>query len=90
MRRTAAFWKRLGGWWGREERERELGAELDAHFQLHVEDNLRAGMSDVEAMPDRASWEQPHGRRRSLSAESAKPLPSRDPMPHHPPQGRAP
>jgi len=30
-------------------RERELRAELDAHLQLHIDDNLRAGLSPAEA-----------------------------------------
>src|SRR5947209_1854221 len=29
--------------------DRELSAELESHLQLHIEDNLRAGMSTVEA-----------------------------------------
>ena len=45
MRKLRAAWVRLGGWWGRERRERELREELEAHFQMHVEDNMRAGMS---------------------------------------------
>jgi putative ABC transport system permease protein len=49
LRKLRAFFVRLGGWKGREERERELREELDAHFQMHVEDNLRAGMPPAEA-----------------------------------------
>jgi predicted permease len=49
MRYVAAFFKRLFGWWGADERERDLREELEAHFQLHVDDNLRAGMSPAEA-----------------------------------------
>jgi macrolide transport system ATP-binding/permease protein len=26
-------------------RERELAAELESHLQLHIDDNVRAGMS---------------------------------------------
>lgn len=29
--------------------DRELSAELESHLQLHIEDNLRAGMSQIEA-----------------------------------------
>ena len=43
MRKLRAAWLRLGGWWGREGRERELREELEAHFQMHIDDNLRAG-----------------------------------------------
>ena len=43
MRWLRGVWSRLGGWWGREARERDLQNELEAHFQMHVDDNLRAG-----------------------------------------------
>jgi putative ABC transport system permease protein len=49
MRRAVAFLKRLGGWCGRSARERDLREELEAHFQLHVDDNIRAGISPTEA-----------------------------------------
>jgi putative ABC transport system permease protein len=49
MRKLRAMLVRMGGWWGREGRERELREELEAHFQMHVEDNIRAGMSAREA-----------------------------------------
>src|SRR6185312_4496821 len=45
---------RLAGWRGREARERELRDELEAHFQLHVEDNLRAGMTPANARREAA------------------------------------
>jgi hypothetical protein len=34
---------------GRKQHGRELSDELDSHLQAHVDDNLRAGMSDEEA-----------------------------------------
>ena len=40
---------RLGELFGRERRERELAAEMESHLQMHIEDNLRAGMSAAEA-----------------------------------------
>jgi len=40
---------RLGGIFGGERQERELGAEMESHLQMHIEDNLRAGMSAAEA-----------------------------------------
>jgi putative ABC transport system permease protein len=40
---------RLGEIFGKERRERDLAAEMESHLQLHVEDNLRAGMSTAEA-----------------------------------------
>jgi putative ABC transport system permease protein len=49
MRKLRATWLRLGGWWGREDRERELRDELEAHFQMHIEDNVRAGMTPAAA-----------------------------------------
>jgi putative ABC transport system permease protein len=49
VRRAGAFFKRLGGWWGAAARERELREELESHFQLHVDDNVRTGMSPAEA-----------------------------------------
>jgi putative ABC transport system permease protein len=36
---------RLGGLFRKERRERDLSAEMESHLQLHIEDNLRAGMS---------------------------------------------
>jgi hypothetical protein len=50
MRKLRAAWVRLGGWWRRERRERELREELEAHFQMHVEDNMRAGMSHASLL----------------------------------------
>src|SRR5262249_35324853 len=49
MRRLRAFFLRFAGLLRRQRRERELADELESHFQLHVEDNLRAGMSRDEA-----------------------------------------
>src|SRR5882724_10593676 len=49
MKTLRAFLMRLTGWWGRGARERQLSDELEAHFQMHVDDNVRAGMSPAEA-----------------------------------------
>ncbi len=49
MRKLRALVIRLAGWRGREARERELREELEAHFQMHVSDNVRAGLSPAEA-----------------------------------------
>ena len=43
---------RLGGLFNRERRDRELAEELESHVALHVEDNLRAGMTPEEARRD--------------------------------------
>lgn len=49
MRRLLAWFSRLGALFGKEGRERELSAEMDSHLHLHMDDNLRAGMSLAEA-----------------------------------------
>jgi putative ABC transport system permease protein len=40
---------RCGALFGARRRDRELSAELDSHLQMHIDDNLRAGMSPAEA-----------------------------------------
>src|ERR1700716_221993 len=49
MRPLRALFIRLGGLFGREHQERELAAEMESHLQMHIEDNLRRGMSAEEA-----------------------------------------
>jgi predicted permease len=49
MRRLRALLLRLAGLFHKDRRERELTAEMESHLQMHIEDNLRAGMSAVEA-----------------------------------------
>src|ERR1700674_1209517 len=49
MKRLRGWLLRLGGLFGKERRERELAAEMESHLQMHIEDNLRAGMSAAEA-----------------------------------------
>jgi hypothetical protein len=49
MRWLRGWLLRLGGLFWRERRERELAAEMESHLQMHIEDNLRAGMSAAEA-----------------------------------------
>jgi predicted permease len=49
MRFVRGWLSRLGELLGRERRERALAAEMESHLQMHVEDNLRAGMSAQEA-----------------------------------------
>ena len=49
MRRVCAWFLRLGGMFGKERREREFSAEMESHLHLHIEDNLRAGMSQERA-----------------------------------------
>jgi predicted permease len=49
MRKLRAFFSRLGGLVPSRRRERDLAAELESHLQLHIDDNLRAGMNEAEA-----------------------------------------
>ena len=49
MRRLRGWLLRLAGLFPSAGRERELAAELDSHLQLHIDDNLRAGMTPAEA-----------------------------------------
>jgi putative ABC transport system permease protein len=49
MRRLRAFWIRLGAFFGKDDAERELSAEIASHLQMHITDNLRAGMTAEEA-----------------------------------------
>src|SRR5574339_286568 len=49
MRRLRAFLVRFGGCLWRTRREQELNDEIDSHLQLHIDDNVRAGMSAAEA-----------------------------------------
>jgi hypothetical protein len=49
MRQLRAWLLRLKGVFLKSERERDLAAEIDSHLQMHIDDNLRAGMSPQEA-----------------------------------------
>src|SRR3982074_1762699 len=49
MRRLRALMLRLTGLFGGVRREREVAEELDSHLQMNIDDNLRAGMTEVEA-----------------------------------------
>jgi predicted permease len=49
MRWLRAWLLRLGGLFGKERREHELAEEMESHLQMHIEDNLRAGMTAEEA-----------------------------------------
>ena len=52
MGRLRAWFSRLSGTFGKRRREQELNAELDSHLQLHIDDNLRAGMTPELARRD--------------------------------------
>jgi predicted permease len=49
MRRLRAWLLRWGGLLRKEQREREFVEEMEAHLQMHIEDNLRSGMGPEEA-----------------------------------------
>src|ERR1051325_2808803 len=49
MRRLRAVFLRLGGFVCKREWERDMSAELESNLQLHIADNVRAGMSPDDA-----------------------------------------
>src|SRR5437879_10979067 len=49
MRRIRAWLVRFAGIFGKDRCGREFAAEIESHLQLHIGDNLRAGMSPEEA-----------------------------------------
>jgi macrolide transport system ATP-binding/permease protein len=52
VRRLRAWLVRLGGLVPSARRERELAEEIEAHVQMHAEDNVRSGMTPEEARRD--------------------------------------
>src|SRR5689334_279629 len=49
MRQLRAWLARFKGLFLKDVRERELADELESHLEMHVDDNIRAGMSPSEA-----------------------------------------
>src|SRR5580700_7604474 len=49
MKHLRVWFIRLGGLFNKGLRDRELSAEVESHLQLHIEDNLHAGMSLAQA-----------------------------------------
>jgi len=49
MSTLRAWLLRVGGLFGKERRDRDLADEMESHLQMHIEDNLREGMSPGEA-----------------------------------------
>jgi len=49
MRSVRGWFFRLAGLFNKQRQEREMAHELESHLQLHIDDNLRAGMTPVEA-----------------------------------------
>ena len=52
MSALRAWFARLGGLFRKERRDRELEAEMVSHLEMHIEDNVRAGMTPEEARRD--------------------------------------
>jgi macrolide transport system ATP-binding/permease protein len=49
MRQLRAWLLRCKGFFLKDARERELADEIESHLQMHIDDNVRAGMSPPEA-----------------------------------------
>src|SRR5437870_7500096 len=49
VRQLRAWLVRFGELFRKERGDRDLAAEMESHLQMHIEDNLRAGMSAAEA-----------------------------------------
>jgi hypothetical protein len=50
MRALRSWLSRLGGLFDKQRRDRELAGELESNLQLHIDENIRAGMTpEVEA-----------------------------------------
>jgi predicted permease len=49
MRKLREFVQRFGGLFNKQRQDRELEDEIESHLQLHIEDNLRLGMTPEEA-----------------------------------------
>ncbi|HEV2690844.1 MAG TPA: ABC transporter permease [Bryobacteraceae bacterium] len=52
MRRLRGELLRLSGLFGKARRDRELSEEIASHLQMHIDDNLRSGMTEEEARRD--------------------------------------
>src|SRR5256885_1722816 len=49
MRRLRKWIVRFGGLFNKQQKDRELEDEIESHLQLHIEDNVRLGMTFEEA-----------------------------------------
>lgn len=52
MRQVRAFWTRLRAMFSDRRFEDEFSTEIESHLQMHIEDNLRSGMTLKEARRD--------------------------------------
>ncbi len=58
MKTLRAWITRLTGMFSKQDRERDFADEIESHVQMHVDDNLRAGMNPDEALRQAlCSWE---------------------------------
>ncbi len=49
MKRFREFVRRIGGLFNKQRKDRELDDEIESHVQMHIEDNVRQGMTPEEA-----------------------------------------
>src|SRR5215469_15709202 len=49
MKALWALWARVKGLFGKSRREQEMAAEFESHLQMHIDDNIRAGMTPEQA-----------------------------------------
>src|SRR3979409_1505268 len=49
MKRIREWMVRFGGLFNKQRKDRELNEEIESHVQMHIEDNLRLGMTPEEA-----------------------------------------
>src|SRR6266511_5998452 len=49
MRKLRELFLRIGGLFNKQRKDRDLDDEIESHLQLHIEDNLRLGMTPEEA-----------------------------------------
>jgi macrolide transport system ATP-binding/permease protein len=52
MKTVRAWFNRLSGLFSNQRREEEFAAELEGHMQLHIDENIRAGMTPEAARRD--------------------------------------
>lgn len=52
MKRLRAWLLRMAGTFPTQQREQEFADEIDSHLQMHIEDNLRSGMTPEHARRD--------------------------------------
>ena len=49
MKALWRVWARVTGLFRRNRRDREMAQEFESHVQMHIDDNVRAGMSPEQA-----------------------------------------